>query len=1042
MSIPLLTKSRETTAASFKGSPFLTRSVADDTVFHDRNDLCRAAFLGNLEFVQSALSNGSNHRPWSRFGWTALHWAIVGGHSTAVQALLRHNAQSEIPEPRLHTLPMDQIKPYAEGVLPIILAARIQNAAIFNEIAQQLEVPKSQNVACLNRLWNMGKFDVPRTYFAVNPWRVTSKGERVNGVEWRVPRIGPEAVGNMKADPRRWRSALLRYAIRDEQLSVTRILVKTGAEVDYQRALQIAAFRRDPRYIKCLLQNGANPSSAGILYQTALNEAVLNGFLDTTSALLEGGANVNYQIDGLPDRACRLFENKITTSGYNFRVDIRGASALFQACGFLLGRSDKFLRQMRNETQTPEEKTLELMQLLLSKGANPNLKDCMGMTVLHYVVLQPYLPLISLLVESGCLVDTVDQHGRTPLHYLARCDENDLDEEYLKEITSVLLSGEHHTRDSSALLNRPVCHGGTGDQTQIANPSNVMKLIRNRNQVQSQVETDHMRTPIAIALLGSRWKMVRIFSDLGAVFPIDIDMSSVFENALGALEAEIIDLLLRYGVHPPPASVIILAKSFIAKHKNQDSSDDDLCAKFKRILASISLAGSDVNFIEMKEGDTQPEKEEMKTRTTPLAVAAEFRGSRRISEDLIHYGADAYATNSHTFDPILTTALFGEPEDLAFLLEHAIRNPNASHWSRFLGDTSEGDPFLRTCYCLKMADALNNTNAQGRTLLHLAAEQGQFLLLTSLISSGARTDIADNEGLTALNCAGFARQTEALDALLNSRKRDDPNLNLLESVPEEVFRDRIERGEKRNMVDDAFLHHRSNMSMVSLLLKSGVDPNYIVKISRASSDVPALYLAAERGSSELASLLLGFNADTNISDPSDWCPLHIACYRGHTEIVRMLIAKGADVHRATRSWNDKSDKPTGLYQGSRWNGQPLHLAAMGGHAEIAKILLDKDCDVHASTEAGNMLFFSPGHGPTALHLALDTGTHYGRRGEPLNDERLKIAQALVDAGAMVQGVICKFNLPEILRFREYPGLWDSLVAGDSGMGENAISSEA
>jgi hypothetical protein len=102
---------------------------------------------------------------------------------------------------------------------------------------------------------------------------------------------------------------------------------------------------------------------------------------------------------------------------------------------------------------------------------------------------------------------------------------------------------------------------------------------------------------------------------------------------------------------------------------------------------------------------------------------------------------------------------------------------------------------------------------------------------------------------------------------------------------------------------------------------------------------------------------------------------------------------------------------------------------MGGHVEIVEILLDLGVDVHASTK--NHHSYTPGHGPTALHLVLDTGVYYYRQGEALSEDRLKIAQLLVNAGAMVRGVVSQMSVEERLRFNNFPSLWEALVAGDA-----------
>lgn len=190
---------------------------------------------------------------------------------------------------------------------------------------------------------------------------------------------------------------------------------------------------------------------------------------------------------------------------------------------------------------------------------------------------------------------------------------------------------------------------------------------------------------------------------------------------------------------------------------------------------------------------------------------------------------------------------------------------------------------------------------------------------------------------------------------------------------------------------------------------------------------------------ELFSLLLKHDADIEVSDPYGWRALHIACYRGHKEIVQTLIAKGADIHIATKEWNDREDRPTGLHEGDCWAGTPLHLACMGGHLEIVRILLDLGVDVHASTKVDLGLnsnpmkpwqkfqvFVTPGHGPTALHLVLDTGDYYHRLGEVLSEDRLGSARLLVMAGARVEGVLSHMGLEECLRVQKVPGLWEGL----------------
>lgn len=55
-----------------------------------------------------------------------------------------------------------------------------------------------------------------------------------------------------------------------------------------------------------------------------------------------------------------------------------------------------------------------------------------------------------------------------------------------------------------------------------------------------------------------------------------------------------------------------------------------------------------------------------------------------------------------------------------------------------------------------------------------------------------------------------------------------------------------------------------------------------------------LLWAANKGSFEVASLLLEFRADTSCRNGDGWSALHWACHSGHLAIVELLVQNGAD----------------------------------------------------------------------------------------------------------------------------------------------------
>jgi hypothetical protein len=74
-----------------------------------------------------------------------------------------------------------------------------------------------------------------------------------------------------------------------------------------------------------------------------------------------------------------------------------------------------------------------------------------------------------------------------------------------------------------------------------------------------------------------------------------------------------------------------------------------------------------------------------------------------------------------------------------------------------------------------------------------------------------------------------------------------------------------------------------------------------------------------------------------------------------------------------------------------------------------------------------------------LHIALDTGRFYDGVGEPLDQDRLCIAQMLADRGANVGTVANRLQLEDILRFEGFEDLWEKLRVGISEKGMTVLT---
>ncbi|KAJ5709645.1 hypothetical protein N7493_009936 [Penicillium malachiteum] len=576
-----------------------------------------------------------------------------------------------------------------------------------------------------------------------------------------IPKIGkwddPDGE-RLRSDPRRRRSILLLSAIRDGQLSSVQMLAKSGVNFESVFALHIAAHRKDNRFVRCLLENGADPNQKDYQGRTALHIAILNGFAETMTALAHGGSNVNQYMpvqSKFYDYPRRRLIRKFNTSQ---KTENKGTPPI------VLARGD-----------------LQMVHELLLLRADPNLTD---------------------------------------------------------------------------------------------------------------------------------------------------------ENA------ETVELLCYTKSGPAPSIILFLVNVYNSKKKDHPLNISALHGPFQRILPILHFSGSLINFYGSlrKAGKDGEEHPMSSNRITPLALAAMLSDSRDIFKDLLNYGADLYHEIDVTFDPILTAALFGNQEDLAYLLEQSIASPNTSHWTIHLTSIREHkSPVERVCFCLQKAGVLDRVNVEGKTLLHLATQENNAALRSALVAHGANENFEDQ--ITA--------DVAVIKQDLNSVPSEDP----LED--ENFLMTAVENGD---------------VDAVSKFLQMGGDPNETIR--EWIHDIPVLYQAASHGKSEIVSLLLDHGADTEVSDGYGWRPLHIACFRGYTEIVRVLIAKGADVHASTVKWNNANEKPSGLYENKPWTGNALHTATFGGHSEIVEILLKHGVDVHASTGVTAEHLAYPASGPTALHIAL------------------------------------------------------------------------
>lgn len=161
---------------------------------------------------------------------------------------------------------------------------------------------------------------------------------------------------------------------------------------------------------------------------------------------------------------------------------------------------------------------------------------------------------------------------------------------------------------------------------------------------------------------------------------------------------------------------------------------------------------------------------------------------------------------------------------------------------------------------------VNTTDAQGNTLLMIAARGNNLELARFLLDNRANPNRRNRYGDTALMLATL-RGHEALAKLLLDHQAD-PNTPGWTALHYAAFENRPQ--------------------IAALLLAAGAQLNAV-----APNGSTALMLAAKRGHLEMVRLLVGAGAELNEIDREEGTALDMARKANHTEVVEFLQRAGA-----------------------------------------------------------------------------------------------------------------------------------------------------
>jgi len=213
---------------------------------------------------------------------------------------------------------------------------------------------------------------------------------------------------------------------------------------------------------------------------------------------------------------------------------------------------------------------------------------------------------------------------------------------------------------------------------------------------------------------------------------------------------------------------------------------------------------------------------------------------------------------------------------------------------------------------------LTATDADGKTLLHIAAYHGKSEVCQLLLDFDAVVDARDDHGFTALVYASKKGHSEACDSLLDmgadvNATTNDGGTALIEAAK------------------------YGHWEVCVWLLAAGADVH-----ACNSEGWTALLCASKHGHLMVARLLLNYGAVVDARNSADWTALHFACDGGHLEFARLLLDKGAAVEIRVNVDNPVAE-----------NGyRALHFATDRGHLEIVQELVGRGADMFAKDTVG------------------------------------------------------------------------------------------